>query len=198
VPVTVTHPSNGTSPVNPSVSFAYAAAVIPIVQSVSRIGGPAAGGTSVTVTGMNFTGATAVHFGANAATSVTVVSATKITCASPAGSNGTVHVTVTTPNGTSATSISDQFIYAPVPSVTSIAPTGGSTAGGTSVTITGSGFTNATFVIFGNVNANSFTVNSDSSITATSSAQSAGTVHVQVCTAGGNSSPVSGDQFTYS
>ena len=51
---------------------------------VSPNSGPGAGGTSVTITGTNFTGATAVTFGGTAATSVTVVSATSITATSPA------------------------------------------------------------------------------------------------------------------
>ena len=72
--------------------------------------GPAAGGTSVTITGTNLTGASAVHFGANAATGVVVNSATSVTATSPAGT-GTVDVTVTTPGGTSATSSADQFTY---------------------------------------------------------------------------------------
>ena len=54
----------------------------------------------MTITGTDFTGATAVHFGANAATGVTVVNATTITANAPAGTQGTtVDVTVTTPAG---------------------------------------------------------------------------------------------------
>ena len=49
----------------------------------------------MTITGTNFTGATAVKFGATNAASFTVNSATSITATSPAGS-GTVDVTVTT------------------------------------------------------------------------------------------------------
>jgi hypothetical protein len=64
----------------------------------------------VTITGTNFTGATAVHFGTKAATGVVVVNATTITATSPAGT-GTVNVTVTTPNGTSAISSGDHFRY---------------------------------------------------------------------------------------
>jgi hypothetical protein len=82
----------------------------PAVTAVSPNQGPAAGGTSVTITGTNFTGATAVKFGSTNATSFTVNSATQITATSPAGT-GTVHITVTTPAGTSATSASDQFTY---------------------------------------------------------------------------------------
>jgi hypothetical protein len=62
------------------------------------------------VTGTNFTGATAVRFGATAASSFTVNSATSITATSPPGT-GTVDLTVTTPGGTSAIGSGDQFTY---------------------------------------------------------------------------------------
>ena len=75
------------------------------------------GGTTVTISGTNFSGATAVDFGGVAATNVDVVSSTQITATSPAGT-GTVDVTVTTPDGTSATSPADQFTYNDVPVVT--------------------------------------------------------------------------------
>jgi hypothetical protein len=69
----------------------------------------------VTITGTNFTGATAVHFGTTSATTFTVGSDTSITATSPAGTAGTVNVTVTTPSATSATSAGDQFTYVTVP-----------------------------------------------------------------------------------
>ncbi len=108
----------------------------------------------------------------NAATNVTVVSDTAITATSPSGS-GTVDVTVTTPNGTSAANPpGDQFTYAApaAPTVTGVSPSSGPTAGGTGVTITGTGFTGATAVDFGANAATSYTVVSDTEITATSPA----------------------------
>jgi len=58
----------------------------PTVTSVSPTSGPTAGGTSVTVGGSGFTGATAVHFGANAATNVVGDGAgTSLTATTPAG-----------------------------------------------------------------------------------------------------------------
>lgn len=72
--------------------------------------GPAAGGTSVTITGRNFGPAATVMFGSVRATSVVVTSSTSITAASPPGS-GTVDVTVTTSRGTSAISSADRFTY---------------------------------------------------------------------------------------
>jgi hypothetical protein len=84
----------------------------PSVTSISPNGGPPAGGTSVTITGTNLTGASAVAFGGTAATQFSVNSATSITATSPAEAVGTVDVTVTTGNGTSATSAADHFSYA--------------------------------------------------------------------------------------
>jgi hypothetical protein len=169
------------------------------VTSINPTGGPAAGGTVVTVTGTGLTGATAVKFGLTAATAITVDSDTQIRATSPAGS-GTVHVMVTTPGGTSAASSADQFTYAapppPLPTVTNINPTGGTAAGGTVVTITGTGFTGATAVQFGPTAATAITVDSDTQIHATSPAGS-GTVHVRVTTPGGTSATSGADQFTY-
>src|SRR4029077_5901692 len=145
----------------------------PAVANVNPNTGPTQGGTSVTITGTNFSGATAVSFGSNAAASFTVNSATQITATSPAGI-GTVDVTVTTPGGTSATSTADQFTYVPAPAlaptVTNINPNTGPTSGGPSVTITGTNFSSAAAVRFGSNAAASFTVNSATQITATSPA----------------------------
>jgi hypothetical protein len=83
------------------------------------------------------------------------------------------------------------------PTVTAVMPTAGTVAGGTSVTITGTGFTGATNVTFGTTAATSFTVFNDSSITATSPAGPAGTVDVTVTTTGGTSAMSTADQYTY-
>ncbi|MBS0582880.1 MAG: IPT/TIG domain-containing protein, partial [Proteobacteria bacterium] len=81
----------------------------PTVTAVTPSAGPLAGGTSVTITGANLAGITAVKFGATNAASFTVNSATQVTATAPAGSAGTVDVTVTTAGGTSATSAADQY-----------------------------------------------------------------------------------------
>jgi hypothetical protein len=69
----------------------------------------------VTITGTGLTGAVAVHFGTLPATRFTVDSATRITATAPAASPGIVHVTVTTPDGTSTASPASQYTYRPVP-----------------------------------------------------------------------------------
>jgi hypothetical protein len=95
-------------------SAATSQAAAPVVTGVNPTSGAAAGGTSVTVTGKYFTGATGVTFGAVAATSFTVNSDTSITATSPAGAaHTTVDITVTTPGGTSATSAADHYYYTP-------------------------------------------------------------------------------------
>jgi hypothetical protein len=84
----------------------------------------------------------------------------------------------------------------PSPSVTSISPNSGPTAGGTPVTITGNNFIRATAVQFGGTAATSFTVNSATSIAATAPAGS-GTVDVTVTNSSGTSATSAVDQFTY-
>ena len=104
VDITISQP-DGTSVTAPS---AYTYANPPVVSSVAPNHGPPAGGTSVTITGSDFTGAVAVKFGSAAAASFSVTSGTQIAATSPPGL-GTVDVTVTTPAGTSAVSGADHF-----------------------------------------------------------------------------------------
>ncbi|MEB0141284.1 IPT/TIG domain-containing protein, partial [Undibacterium sp. CCC2.1] len=127
----------------------------------------------------NFTGATAVKFGLSNASGFTVNSATQITATAPAGSSGTVDITVVTGGGTSATSAGDQYTYIGAPTVSSLGTSSGPAAGGTSVVITGTNLTGATSVKFGLSNASSFTVNSATQITATAPSGS-GTVDITV------------------
>ena len=83
----------------------------PTVKKSKPKSGPAAGGTVVTITGTNFTAPATVRFGATAATEATVNSATTITAVAPAGTAGTVDLTVTTSAGTSAINTKVHFKY---------------------------------------------------------------------------------------
>ena len=179
-----------------------ALAAAPAVTGLTPANGPAAGGSSVTITGSGFIGATAVNFGATDATTFTVDNDASITATAPAGTAGsTVDVTVTNASAeTSATGIADQYTYDfPVPTVTSLSPTNGPAAGGTSVTITGSGFSGATAVNFGADPATGFTINNATQITATAPAGTGGsTVDVTVTTPGGTSSTAGvGNDYSY-
>jgi hypothetical protein len=168
----------------------------PTVTAVSPSSGAAAGGTSVTVSGTNLTGATAVHFGSIAAT-FSNVTAGSLTATAPAGS-GTVNVTVTTPGGTSATSAADDFAYvaSTTPTVTSVSPTSGPVAGGNSVTIGGTNLTGATVVKFGSASGTNLTVNGATSLSVTAPAGT-GTVDVTVTGPGGTSATSSADHYSY-
>ena len=67
----------------------------PAVLSLSVITGPAAGGTSTVITGLGFTGATAVRLATVNVTSFVVNSNTQITATVAAGTVGAKNVTVT-------------------------------------------------------------------------------------------------------
>jgi Peptidase A4 family/IPT/TIG domain len=88
------------------------------------------------------------------------------------------------------------FYGTPRPSVTSISPASGSTAGGTVVTLEGSYLYGVTAVTFGGVDASGYQ-NDDGSISVESPPERAGTVFVTVYTAGGSSQSVAADAFTY-
>jgi len=159
----------------------------PTVTGLSPNHGPVPGKVRVRINGTNFTGATAVHFGANPATSFTVMSSKLIVAVDPLGV-GTVAVTVTTPEGTSAEGPGDEFTYiGKTPEVGAISPKKAPAAGGASVTITGANLYGATAVEFGSVPAQSYTVNGEKSITAVVPAETVGTVAVTVTTPYGTS-----------
>ncbi|WP_459549879.1 beta strand repeat-containing protein [Nocardia sp. X0981] len=183
VPVTVTTAGGTTN------SLAYTYVALPTLTSVVPSSGPAAGGTTVVLTGTGLAGATAVNFGATPATSFTVDSPTQITAVAPAGA-GTVAVTVTTAGGTSN---GVAYTYIPAPVLTAAVPNVGLEAGGTTVVVTGIGLSGASAVAFGGTPATSFTVDSDTQITAVAPAGT-GTVQLTVTTPGGVSN---GLAYTY-
>src|SRR5205823_10329289 len=86
----------------------------------------------------------------------------------------------------------------PPPTVSKIKPPKGPATGGTTVTITGTGFSGVKAVKLGSVNAASFHVKSATTITAVSPpAEVAGIVHVTVTTLGGPSAAQAANQFKY-
>lgn len=194
VDITVTT-SKGTSTVNSAEEFTYVTTAA--IQNLSPRRGGTTGGNKVTIIGSGFSGATAVDFGSSPAASFAINSTQSITAVSPEEPVGTVNVSVTTPDGTSPIDPADQYTFAlHVPKVTSVEPDLGPVTGGTQVTITGSGFLKVTGVDFGSNAAESFTVNSERSITATSP-PGVGEVDVTVTNSEGTSATSSVDQFTY-
>ena len=83
----------------------------PTITQVSPNRATAGVETPVTIIGTGLAGATSVEFGDAGAASFTQSSSTSIAAIAPAGAKGTVNVTVTTPNGTSAISKYDRFKY---------------------------------------------------------------------------------------
>jgi len=197
VPVVVSTFGASSSPAN----FAYLADTAPAITGLSDTSGPITGGKLVTILGTNFGGATAVKFGSTVANWFVVSSDTSITALAPsAAATGTIDLTVTTNSGTSTTGTPDQFTYSSVaaPTITSITTnTSGSTKGGATVTINGSGFDSASEVDFGGVPVDDFIVNSSSQITAVAPAHNAGNWDITVTTPGGASALSSNDRFTY-
>ncbi len=119
VEVTVTIPG-GSSEARFGDRYAYET---PSVASLRPDSGPQAGGTAVTIRGSNLEGATAVDFGAVPASEYEVRSSDVVVAVAPPG-EGSVEVTVTTPNGTSAPTEADTFTYMGLPTVVTEPPVG--------------------------------------------------------------------------
>ncbi|WP_400190935.1 IPT/TIG domain-containing protein [Hymenobacter sp. B81] len=135
--------------------------VVPTLTSLSPSSGPV--GTSVTLTGTGFTSGSTVRFNGTAATSVTFTSATSLRATVPTGAT-TGNVTVTTPGGTS-NGRSFTVTLPVVPTLTGLNPSSGPV--GTSVTLTGTGFTSGSTVRFNGTAATSVTFTSSTSLRAT-------------------------------
>jgi hypothetical protein len=152
----------------------------PTISGFSPISGPP--GTSVAISGSGFTGATSVKLNGTAA-SFTANSGTQITATVPATAT-TGKISVTTSGGTATSSGNFTVTATAAPTITSFTPTSGPV--GTSVVITGTGFTGATLVKF-NGTAASFAVDSGTQISATVPA-TATTGKILVTTPGGTAS----------
>ena len=180
---------------------------------MSPASGSTVGGSTVTITGTGLAGATVVRFGGTAGT-ITADSATQLTVTSPPSTStaaitagpgaqrtaagtgaGIVDITVTTPGGTSPHTAADHYTYtAPRPAVTGVSPPGGGTAGGTTVTLTGTGLAGATAVRFGAAAA-TITAGSATQLTVTSP-PGTGRVDITVTTPAGTS-PASQGHYSY-
>ena len=162
----------------------------PAITGLAPDAGPAGQATPVVITGTGFTGAIVVGFGTALAPSFTVDSDTQITATTPGSQPpGSVPVKVATPAGSATSAMS--YLFAPTPVVSAVTPLQGPATGSATVTLTGSGFTRATELRFGTVPAASFTVDSDTQITAVTPAHAAGTAALQVTTPGGSATGAS-------
>ena len=114
-----------------------------------------------------------------------MTSSTSISASSPAHAAGAVGVAVTNTDGQSG-ALPNAYTYTssnPAPTISSISPTSGTTAGGTAVTISGTGFLSGAAVSFGGTAATGVTVVSSTSIKASTPPHTAGAVNVVVTNA---------------
>lgn len=120
----------------------------PAINSLTPTSGPTNGGTEVTIKGSGFLDGALVEIGGISATDIQVHNATTITVKSPARPSAAANqaVVVTNPDGSKSTSgVSFTYTASANPVITSFAPTLGSTNGGTTVVIQGSGFSTEVF-----------------------------------------------------
>ena len=175
--ITVTNPGNNRTATS---SGAFTFIPLPTITSFSPSSGNT--GTVISIIGNNFTGMNSVTIGGAAAASYNVNSSTSISATVGSGSTGSICVSNTNCPGCQVSS-SGSFTYIPPPpTITSFTPSSG--GAGTVVSITGTNFiTGATLVNFGGAQAQSVTVNSSSSISATVGGGNSGTI--SVTTSGG-------------
>ncbi len=188
--ITITNP-NGASLCNSC--FTYFDDLV--VTGLSPTQGPLAGGSEVIITGQGFTTGTQVLFGTRSSPKVTFVSAAQVKAVAPRGAQADlVDVVVYDKSGVSTQRRA--FQYVADLRVSAVAPLVGPQAGGTTVVLTGQGFTGATQVSFGSNPAASFTVDGDTQVTAvTPAASAAGAVDLTLVTPGDRQ--VVKNAFTY-
>lgn len=193
VSVTVTNPDGRTGTM--ANAFTYTSTA-PTVAGVSPNNGLVAGGTSVTLTGVNYALGATVTVGGLAATSVTVVNSTTITATTPAHAAGAADITVMNTDGQFGTLVAGFVYQLPPPTVTSVLPVSGTASGGTAITISGANFVTGAKVTLGATAATGITVVDSSTITATTPAHAAGAVNVTVTNSDGQSATLA-SSYTY-
>jgi hypothetical protein len=169
----------------------------PTITQVSPANGPAAGGTVVTINGVNLRSNCTVGFGGVPATSVTFVSAVSMTATSPGHAAGAADVALAC--GSDTFSLANAFTYlASSPTLSGVTPSFGTTAGNTVVAITGANIASGCWPYFDGIAAGGATVTGPTQMIASTPPHAASaTVPVTVrCMGAANVSL--GDAFTYS
>lgn len=180
--------------------FTYTQQVAPTISYFAPATAPA--GATVFVFGSGFLGVTAVDFGAAASPSSFAQSDSVIEAEVPAGS-GSVSLKVIGAAG--QVTASSNFTYGSLPAgprVYGLTAHQGSAAGGTDLTVLGSGFTNLVSVQFGSAQAwlagfCAFTCDTEVVILGAPAGQAGTTVDVMATTTAGTSPANAGDRFTY-
>ena len=175
-------------------AFTYNAG--PTISGVSPTSGVSTGGTQITISGSNFTHTGSAGGSVPNGLTVTVggqpcVSlgqgisyGNELVCSVPAGTAGVADIVVTNPD-TQTITATGIFTYSlpPAPTVSGVSPTSGTSAGATSITITGTNFVAGSTVTVGGSPCTGVTVVSATSITCTTPSGTAGTSSVIVTSA---------------
>lgn len=179
-----------------------AAEAAPSVSGLTPTSGPTNGGTTITISGLGFVQGALVEIGGVKATNIQVVSASQITAVTPARTSAAANqpVVVTNPDGSKSTSgVSFTFTASPSPTVTGFSPGSGSVLGGTSMLITGTGFSTAIFpkVTVAGVQATVQTASSTELVVVTNARVGSLAGDVAVTNSGTSTPVLAAGQFTY-
>ncbi|KAK3587658.1 hypothetical protein CHS0354_042441 [Potamilus streckersoni] len=160
-PVVITVAGNGSS--NTNVEFSYQLSITSISPNIGGI----AGGQTVTISGQGFDyNATSVTICGKVcdAISTAAQSSTRFICLTPLSSitGGAQSCNVTASSGNLVVTLSNGYIYdtSLTPSILTVSPARGGTAGGTNVTISGSGFGTTTGAVSVTIDGSTCTVSS--------------------------------------
>jgi hypothetical protein len=175
--VVITNNDGNSQSATLSNAFSYQAA--PTVSATSPIGGPLAGGTTITLTGTNFSSGATVTIGGINCSSVNILSPTSLTCVTGANTAGFKTITVQNLDTQTSAPFSG-YTYGPAPTVTAVDKTAGALGGGASVDITGTGFLPTPTVDIGGVACTPVVYNSATSISCTTTANTVGAKTVTV------------------
>jgi len=134
-----------TNPDGQQAKGTYTYNPLPTITGISPPSDKLAGGAQITITGTGFIGQIPggeanfhVTIGDVAAEGVQFISENQLTAITPERYQpGEVDIIITNPDGQQAKGM---FTYNPIPTITSISPTRGKLAGGTDITISGTGF----------------------------------------------------------
>jgi hypothetical protein len=148
------------------------------VGTISPNSGTTDGGTPVSISGDGFNQYAIVYIGAAPLQDLVVVGSTEITGTIPAGTAGAVTVTVTQEEDSAA--LINGYTYIQAKSVTGISPAVGPIAGGTDVTIYGTGFSGSATATIGGAAVTSLSVDSEYVITGVAPSGSLGLANVVV------------------
>ncbi len=168
----------------------------PVIDSISPVAGPVAGGTSVTVDGAGFQRAEWVRLGGVVTHSLRIRSSTVLVFVTPRHAAGSLAITIGGASGTSKPSAA-RFHYVIRPSITAMSAHSGPVTGDQLITITGKALSYVRSVHFGKLAAR-VAGGTGTRLRVRTPASWAGRVVVTVTTAGGTSPGTAASRFTFS